>query len=201
MLGNGLVQKGTERTQQFTHVRTLGGEQRQTMYVRSLEMSPRSAGWEGEQRETTAAMYARTYVRKDVPTYVRTYASAYAPTYVRRPNARRRTPPKHIHTYECTCIRTTYVRTYERTYVREVHRSPPLRLPISRLSMRTAVCFCEPPFWIPVRLTVPERNVAHMPDLDGEKQPVGKVGVAVGAIAPPTMFKRQPFPHVRYVRN
>ena len=67
--------------------------------------------------------------------------------------------------------------------------------------MRTAVCFCEPPFWIPVRLTVTERNVAHMPDLDGEKQPVGKVGVAVETIAPPTMFKRQPFPHVRYVRN
>ena len=88
------------------------------MYVRSLEMSPRSAGWEGEQRETTAAMYARTYVRKDVPTYVRTYASAYAPTYVRRPNARRRTPPKNIHTYVRMYMHTNDIHTNVHTYVK-----------------------------------------------------------------------------------
>ena len=99
---------------------SLGGEQRQTMYVRSLEMSPRSAGWEGEQRETTAVMYACTYVRtylyvrKDVPTYVLTQVL----TYVRRPDGRRRTPPKNVLTYECTYIRMTYIRTYIRTYVK-----------------------------------------------------------------------------------
>ena len=141
--------------------------------------------------------HVRTYVRTYLRTYVRTYASAYAPTYVVQMGA----DALHQKTYIRTNVHAYERHTYERTYVREVHRSPPLRLPISRLSMRTAVCFCEPPFWIPVRLTVTERNVAHMPDLDGEKQPVGKVGVAVGAIAPPTMFKRQPFPHGRYVRN
>ena len=91
-----------------------GGEQRQTMYVRSLEMSPRSAGWEGEQRETTAAMYARTYVCKDVPTYVRTYLRKCLRTYVRRPNGRRRTPPKTIRTYVRMNMHTnvhTYVKS------------------------------------------------------------------------------------------
>ena len=156
-------------------------------------MGGRAAGNNSRDVCTNVRTYVRTYLR----TYVRTYASAYAPTYVVQMGA----DALHQKTYIRTNVHAYERHTYERTYVREVHRSPPLRLPISRLSMRTAVCFCEPPFWIPVRLAVPERNVAHMPDLDGEKQPVGKVGVAVGAIVPPTMFKRQPFPHVRYVRN
>ena len=142
-----------------------------------------------------------THVRTYVRTYLRTYVLTQVLTHLRTSSKWAQTHSTKKHTYVRTNVHAYERHTYERTYVREVHRSPPLRLPISRLSMRTAVCFCEPPFWIPVRLAVPERNVAHMPDLDGEKQPVGKVGVAVGAIVPPTMFKRQPFPHVRYVRN
>ena len=123
MLGKGIVKRCTERIQQYTYVRTLGGGTETNYvctYVRSLEMSPRSAGWEGEQRETTAVMYACTYVRtylyvrKDVPTYVLTQVL----TYVRRPDGRRRTPPKNVLTYECTYIRMTYIRTYIRTYVK-----------------------------------------------------------------------------------
>ena len=194
MLGKGIVKRCTERIQQYTYVRTLGGGTETNYvctYVRSLEMSPRSAGWEGEQRETTAVMYARLYVRKDVPTYVLTQVL----TYVRTSSRWAQTHSTKKRTYVRMYIHTNDIHTNVHTYVREAHRSPPLWLPISRLSMRTAVCFCEPPFWIPVRLTMTERNVSHMPDLGGEKQPVGKVASLLKPLR--RWFKRQPFPQVR----
>ena len=40
-----------------------------------------------------------------------------------------------------------------------------------------------------------ERNVSHMPDLGGEKQPVGKVASLLKPLR--RWFKRQPFPQVR----